>query len=76
MSLPLAHETWFLDDEENYDWDFLTEPATLANIVVGDIDAADDFIVGQDSVVKATVRSLRPTIRLLEIATLKTEGAR
>ncbi len=30
MSLPLAHETWFLDDPENYDWSFLSEGATLA----------------------------------------------
>lgn len=30
MYLPLAHETWFLDDPENYDWGFLGEGATLA----------------------------------------------
>jgi hypothetical protein len=30
MSLPLAHETWFLEDRENYDWSFFTDGATLA----------------------------------------------
>ena len=30
MTLPLAHETWFLHDEENYDWSFLGEGTTLA----------------------------------------------
>ena len=30
MTLPLAHETWFLFDEENYDWSFLGEGTTLA----------------------------------------------
>ena len=30
MTLPLAHETWFLDDAENYDWSFLVEGTTLA----------------------------------------------
>jgi hypothetical protein len=28
--MPLAHETWFLHDEENYDWSFLGEGTTLA----------------------------------------------
>lgn len=30
MGLPVAHETWFLDDAGNYDWGFLTEGTTLA----------------------------------------------
>lgn len=30
MPLPLAHETWFLDDAENYEWAFFGEGATLA----------------------------------------------
>jgi hypothetical protein len=28
--MPLAHETWFQHDEENYDWSFLGEGTTLA----------------------------------------------
>lgn len=28
--MPLAHETWFLDDEGGYDWSFLGEGTTLA----------------------------------------------
>lgn len=27
--MPLAHETWFLHDEQDYDWTFLTEGTTL-----------------------------------------------
>jgi hypothetical protein len=30
VNLPLAHETWFLDDEQEYDWSFLGEGTTLA----------------------------------------------
>ena len=30
MPLPLAHETWFLDDSGEYDWSFLGESTTLA----------------------------------------------
>jgi hypothetical protein len=29
VTLPLAHETWFLHDPENYDWGFLVETTTL-----------------------------------------------
>jgi hypothetical protein len=30
MSLPFAHETWFLEDGENYEWSFFSEGTTLA----------------------------------------------
>jgi len=30
LTFPLAHETWFLDDPEDYEWSFLTEGTTLA----------------------------------------------
>ena len=29
MKLPLAHETWFLEDSGSYDWSFLVEGTTL-----------------------------------------------
>lgn len=29
MKLPLAHETWFLEDSGDYDWSFLVEGTTL-----------------------------------------------
>ena len=30
MSLPLAHETWFTEDDGGFDWSFLFEATTLA----------------------------------------------
>lgn len=30
MTLPIAHETWFLHNAENYDWSFVGESTTLA----------------------------------------------
>ena len=42
MYLPLAHETWFLDDPENYDWGFLGEGVTLA--LLAGVVAALDFL--------------------------------
>lgn len=32
--MPLAHETWFLDQPHNYDWSFLTQTATLTLLAV------------------------------------------
>ena len=34
LAVPLAHETWFLQDEESYDWTFLTEGTTVVLLLV------------------------------------------
>jgi hypothetical protein len=34
VTTPLAHETWFLHDDNTYDWSFLTQTATLALLAV------------------------------------------
>jgi len=44
-----------------------TEPANLANIAVSDVDAAEDFVVGHESQVKATIKSTALPNRVVDV---------
>jgi len=44
-----------------------TEPANLANIAVSDVDVADDFVVGHESQVKATIKSTALPNRVVDV---------
>ncbi len=44
-----------------------TEPATLANIAVDNIDAGDDFVVNHESTLKATIKSSALANRVVEV---------
>jgi uncharacterized membrane protein len=43
------------------------EPAQLANVAVDDVSAADDFIVGHDSKIKAIIRSTALADRVVDV---------
>jgi uncharacterized membrane protein len=45
----------------------LTEPGNLANIAVTDVDVADDFVVGHESQVKATIKSTALPNRVVDV---------
>ncbi len=44
-----------------------TEPANLANVAVTDIDVSDDFVVGHESQVKATIKSTALPNRVIDV---------
>ncbi len=51
-----------------------TEPATLANIAVDNIEAGDDFVVGHDSTIKATIKSSALANRVVEVKLAKIDA--